>query len=177
MAGPTNTTFQKSYLDLAQTHLPTHQRCLINASTIYATPLIGTPDLSFSLHYLLLAGPLGALFRAAASAGGNPVLGWTINSRPWMEWAVGVGLDGVVTNEVELCLDVVRGRGAASEKPPGRTNAAGRGAARRGLEAVWDAVWLSAVHLLAVLVMAIYMALGGGGVRRRKIRLRGGRKA
>lgn len=127
-------------------------------STLYAAPLIGTPNLAFSLHYLVLAAPLGAGIAASASAAGNPVYAWTINSTFWMEWAVLAGLEAVVTDEVEAYLEVARG----SEGLRRRGERGGR------VVRAWRAGWLSGVHLLAVLAMAVYSLLGGRRVTRRK---------
>lgn len=157
------TQSQKSYLSLAIAHLPTHPRCLINVSTLYAASLLGprNSDLSFSLGYFVLAGPLGALFRAAAASAGHPVFAWTVNSRAWMEWAIHAGLEGVVTDEVEAYLEVATGPERAGQKG---------GRVVRGIVGVWTAAWLSAVHLIVVLVVAVYLLLGGGGVTRRNRR-------
>ncbi|KAL2112010.1 hypothetical protein VUR80DRAFT_8785 [Thermomyces stellatus] len=155
--------WNKSYLSLAIAHLPTHPRCLINVSTLYAASLLGprNSDLSFSLGYFVLAGPLGALFRAAAASAGHPVFAWTVNSRAWMEWAIHAGLEGVVTDEVEAYLEVATGPERAGQKG---------GRVVRGIVGVWTAAWLSAVHLIVVLVVAVYLLLGGGGVTRRNRR-------
>lgn len=152
---PTNTP-QKSYLTLARHHLPTHPLCLINISTPYARTLLGTPGLSFSLNYLVLASPLGALFIYSARSTRAPVYAWTVNARPWMKWAVWAGLDGVVTDEVEIFREVV---GAAEGEEGARKGGSPVG--------VWRSVWLSGAHLLAAVAVAAYSVLGGGRLRRR----------
>lgn len=70
-----------------------------------------------------------------------------------MEWAAFARLDAVVTDEVETFLKTAASRSQVR---------------RRGLLLrAWTAAWITMVHLLAVLAVAVYLCLGGGRVKKR----------
>lgn len=73
-----------------------------------------------------------------------------------MKWAVWAGLDGVVTDEVEVFREVVKAEALG-----------GQGERRRSPVGVWKSVWLSGAHLLAAVAVAAYSVLGGGRLRKR----------
>ncbi|SPN97462.1 related to transcription activator protein acu-15 [Cephalotrichum gorgonifer] len=154
--------WNESYLALARSYLPTHPLSYINISVHHAKPLIGTPGISFNLLHLVLASPQGACFRRAARAAGDPVYGWTMNRESWMEWAICAGLDGVVTDEVELFLDVAkrwRNRKALGLRERGRAVPPG---------GMWASLWLAGVSLIAAIAAALMPAWGAyKGVTRR----------
>ncbi|OJD11763.1 hypothetical protein ACJ73_09476, partial [Blastomyces percursus] len=98
------------YLSLSHTHLPTYPVSLISFSLPYARQFLRlrlrlrAPHVIsiFNLKLEALMGPGGARFLADAQAAGQRVFAWTVNEEPLMRWCVRHGLDGVVTDDVEL---------------------------------------------------------------------------
>ncbi|EQL33157.1 glycerophosphoryl diester phosphodiesterase, variant 3 [Blastomyces dermatitidis ER-3] len=102
------------YLILSHTHLPTYPVCLISFSLSYARQFLRlrVPHVIFNLKLEALMGPGGARFLADAQAAGQHVFAWTVNEEALMRWCVRHGLDGVVTDDVEVLRRVCEGERA-----------------------------------------------------------------
>ncbi|KAL2159663.1 hypothetical protein VTH06DRAFT_2232 [Thermothelomyces fergusii] len=94
--------WNEHYIRHARLHLPGHPLAYIGFSLLYARRFLSDehPDVHFNLAQPTLVGPLGAAFRRAVRARGRRLFVWTVNDPQWMAWAVGQGVDGVVTDEV-----------------------------------------------------------------------------
>lgn len=55
----------------------------------------------------IMIGPCGAKFLADCKAQKRAVMLWTVNEVKWMKWSVRKEVDGVITDDPKLYLDVV----------------------------------------------------------------------
>ncbi|RYP64500.1 hypothetical protein DL769_006638 [Monosporascus sp. CRB-8-3] len=97
-------------------HLPGFRLAHVGFSTTYARALLLHRLVSAaSLLRFSLASPLlGARFARDMRRAGVPLFVWTVNDAAWMRWAVRRRLDGVITDDPKLFLDVCRGMVAAT---------------------------------------------------------------
>jgi hypothetical protein len=54
----------------------------------------------------VLVGPCGTRFIAAARRAGRNIFVWTVNEEEWMEWSIRKELDGVISDDPKLYLEV-----------------------------------------------------------------------
>ncbi|KAI5304446.1 hypothetical protein KEM56_006487 [Ascosphaera pollenicola] len=95
------------YLGHITRYLPTYPISLLTPSLTYASCFLTIPQVTgFSVNYFLLYHPDGRKFIADARAAGKAVYAWTVNKPRNMNYAVLSGLDGVVTDEVDMYLKV-----------------------------------------------------------------------
>ncbi|KAI1649067.1 PLC-like phosphodiesterase [Daldinia loculata] len=96
------------YVKLSKEFLPKYPVAHVGFSTTYARALAKhEPSLSISLLYHSLVLPVvGARFIRDAKRAGHPLHSWTVNDEDRMEWCVRNGLDGVVTDDPKLFLEV-----------------------------------------------------------------------
>jgi hypothetical protein len=88
-------------------------------NVIYARQFFEVPNIGFNAMFYALLTPGGKKFlRDAQDVYNRKVLSWTINSEDSMKWCIRRGLDGVVTDEVELYLDVAERFDETSEREP-----------------------------------------------------------
>jgi glycerophosphoryl diester phosphodiesterase len=107
------------YLPPAQEHLPGFSMMHIAFNVIYARQFFEVPNIGFNAMFYALLTPGGKKFlRDAQDVYNRKVLSWTINSEDSMKWCIRRGLDGVVTDEVELYLDVAERFDETSEREP-----------------------------------------------------------
>lgn len=67
------------------------------------------PNVSFNMNQAVLMSPWGKAFVRKAHRDGRPVYAWTVNDERRMRWDIQQDLDGVVTDDPELFLEVRRG--------------------------------------------------------------------
>jgi len=91
-----------------QEHLPGFPLAYIGWSLPYATELLKYDNIHFNLLQRILVGPCGARFVRAAHARGRNVFVWTVNAERWMDWSIRSRVDGVITDDPRLYLDVCR---------------------------------------------------------------------
>lgn len=92
----------------SEQHLPGFPIAYIGWSLPYATALLRHEGVSFNLQQRVLVGPWGARFLRRARELGRAVFVWTVNDEEWMEWSVRKEVDGVITDDPKLFLDVCR---------------------------------------------------------------------
>lgn len=73
---------------------------------LYARQFFKVPNVSFNMLQKTLVGPLGSRFLRDAKAAGRPVYLWTVNDEEWMEWSIKKDVDGVITDDPKLFLEV-----------------------------------------------------------------------
>ncbi|KAJ9156681.1 PLC-like phosphodiesterase [Pleurostoma richardsiae] len=95
-----------SYVKTCLQHLPGFPLTHIGWSLCYARQFLRVPNVSFNMLQKILVGPRGARFLADARAAGRPVYAWTVDEPEWMEWSIRTGVDGVVTDDPKLFLEV-----------------------------------------------------------------------
>jgi len=94
------------YLPLCAALLPGFAVAFIGVSTGYARRFLAVPNVAFNMLVDVLVGPMGAGFLRAAKAKGRPVFAWTVNDKKKMRWCVRKGLDGVVTDDPKMFMEV-----------------------------------------------------------------------
>ncbi|KAF3058674.1 Phosphatidylglycerol phospholipase C [Daldinia childiae] len=96
------------YVKLSKEFLPKYSVAHVGFSTTYARALAKhEPSLSISMLYYSLALPIvGTRFIRDVKKAGHPLHSWTVNDEDRMEWCVRNGLDGVVTDDPKLFLEV-----------------------------------------------------------------------
>jgi len=98
--------WNESYISLARKVLPGFAVAYIGLSWLYARRFFGVPGVHFNLLQKSLVGPAGGRFMRAARREGRAVFVWTVNEEEWMEWGVRKGVDGVITDDPKLFLEV-----------------------------------------------------------------------
>jgi hypothetical protein len=94
------------YLPLCYKYLPGFPVSYIGWSTVYASQFLRVPNVSFNMFITILMGPTGWLFLRRAKKYKRPVYGWTVNDAAKMRWGIKKGLDGIITDDPKLFLDV-----------------------------------------------------------------------
>ncbi|KAF6833921.1 glycerophosphoryl diester phosphodiesterase [Colletotrichum plurivorum] len=100
--------WNQPYIDTVRSLLPTYPLALISWSPLYARSFLSQPSLSFNMFQKSLVGPLGKKFIRDVHGAERAVFAWTVNDEEWMEWCIKAGVDGVITDEVGVYLDVCR---------------------------------------------------------------------
>ncbi|EOA90461.1 uncharacterized protein SETTUDRAFT_45648 [Exserohilum turcica Et28A] len=94
------------YLPLCARYLPGFPVSHIGFSTLIASYFFTVPNVSFNMAQAILMTPWGRLFIRKAQSDGRPVYAWTVNEESKMRWDIRQGLDGVVTDDPKLFLEV-----------------------------------------------------------------------
>jgi tubulin gamma len=97
------------YLPLCSTHLPGFPVSHIGFSILYASYFFSVPNVSFNMMQAVLMTPWGRAFTRKAQCDKRPVFAWTVNEERRMRWDIRNGLDGVITDDPKLFLDVRKG--------------------------------------------------------------------
>lgn len=96
------------YLPLCSRYLPGFSVSHIGFSTLVASYFFTVPNVSFNMQQGVLMTPWGRLFIRKAQGEGRPVYAWTVNEESRMRWDIRQGLDGVITDDPKLFLEVRR---------------------------------------------------------------------
>lgn len=96
------------YLPLCSQYLPGYSVSHIGFSTLIASYFLTVPNVSFNLNQNILMTPWGKLFIRKAQCDQRPVYAWTVNEESKMRWDIRQGLDGVITDDPKLFLEVRR---------------------------------------------------------------------
>lgn len=94
------------YLPLCSRYLPGFPISHIGFSTLIASYFFTVPNVSFNMAQAVLMTPWGRLFIRKAQSDGRPVYAWTVNEESQMRWNIRHGLDGVVTDDPKLFVQV-----------------------------------------------------------------------
>nr|XP_036589265.1 glycerophosphoryl diester phosphodiesterase [Colletotrichum truncatum]KAF6801270.1 glycerophosphoryl diester phosphodiesterase [Colletotrichum truncatum] len=100
--------WNQPYIDHVQAILPRFPLALISWSPLYARKFLPQPGISFNMFQKSLVGPLGKSFIRDIRAADRRLYAWTVNEEEWMEWSIRKGVDGVITDEPEVFLEVCR---------------------------------------------------------------------
>ncbi|ORY63029.1 PLC-like phosphodiesterase [Pseudomassariella vexata] len=98
------------YVSLCLRHLPGFPFTYIGWSLTYARELLPVPNMNFNMLQYSLVGPCGTRFLKDVRKAGRLVFVWTVNDEAWMEWSIRKGLDGVITDDPKLFLEVCKRR-------------------------------------------------------------------
>ncbi|KAG9839335.1 PLC-like phosphodiesterase, partial [Aureobasidium melanogenum] len=103
------------YVPLVADYLPGFPCTHIGFSLSYARQFLTVPNVSFNMLLPILMAPGGSSFLRDAKRNKKPVLAWTVNEVSKMKWCIGKQLDGVITDDPKLFLDVCRKYDASTE--------------------------------------------------------------
>ncbi|KAI0885581.1 PLC-like phosphodiesterase [Annulohypoxylon maeteangense] len=146
------------YVKLTKEFLPGFPIAHVGISSVYARALASfMPSLSVSMVRNLLAMPItGWRFIRDMKKSGHPIYTWTVNDESWMEWSIQKELDGVITDDPKLFLEVCNR--AAGKEADGRA----RRPATRPLKIIARDMfdWVRYIPLMA-LIMTIYFVRYG----------------
>ncbi|KAI1778253.1 PLC-like phosphodiesterase [Hypoxylon cercidicola] len=152
------------YVKLTQTLLPSFPIAHVGVSTAYARALAdNVPGLRLSMLAQALATPVaGPRFVRDMRRAGHPLHAWTVDAEDWMVWAIRARLDGVVTDDPKLFLDVCRRVAAAEEEKEGGGVAAVRRTARTPVGALPGRLfsWARYFFFLAVFSVVYFVRWG-----------------
>ncbi|KAM0808616.1 putative PLC-like phosphodiesterase [Seiridium cardinale] len=95
-----------NYVRLSLKLLPGFPLTFIGFNLAYASALFPVEHLNFNLYQLSVVGPCGGRFLRKAKENGREVFVWTVNKESWMEWSIRKELDGVITDDPKLFLEV-----------------------------------------------------------------------
>ena len=94
------------FLPLVHHYMPDYPITHIGFSTTYARQFFEIPNVSFNMLLPVLQGPGGRKFIRDAHLRERPVFAWTVNAETRMEWCIRRELDGVITDDPKLFIDV-----------------------------------------------------------------------
>jgi hypothetical protein len=140
------------YLPLCSHYLPGFSVSHIGFSILVASYFFTVPNVSFNMAQAVLMPPWGKSFIRKAQRDGRPVYAWTVNDERRMRWDIRQGVDGVVTDNPELFLEVRR------EWQEG---------VRDGL-GVWDWLDVLRINVFAFIFSGLFWIMYGVGEGRRK---------
>ncbi|GAB7347658.1 hypothetical protein MBLNU459_g4524t1 [Dothideomycetes sp. NU459] len=103
------------YLSLASHYLPGFPISHIGFSTAYARQFLSVPNVSFNMLLPILMAYGGKKFIADCAAAKRPVFAWTVNDEEKMEWCIRSKIDGVLTDDPKLFLEVCKRYDSNSE--------------------------------------------------------------
>jgi len=72
----------------------------------HAFKYLKLPDVDFNMLQPTLIGPCGKLFMHKARKLKRKLYVWTVNEEHWMEWSIRKKVDGVITDDPKLFLEV-----------------------------------------------------------------------
>ena len=84
-------------------------------------------NVNFNLLQQMLVGPCGAYFMKAIRRAKRNLYVWTVNEEQWMEWSIRKQVDGVITDDPKLFLEVCDRYAAAGLSPTGASSSAEQG--------------------------------------------------
>ncbi|CCC12474.1 hypothetical protein SMACR_06553 [Sordaria macrospora] len=100
--------WNENYINVAKTYFPSYRFAYIGFSLPYASRFLSEvhSDVDFNLMQHMLVGPIGARFISKIRKAQRKLYIWTVNEERWMEWGIRKGVDGVITDDPKLFLEV-----------------------------------------------------------------------
>ncbi|KAK3378070.1 PLC-like phosphodiesterase [Podospora didyma] len=145
--------WNENYIQLCREYLPTFPVAYIGFSLVYARRFLKQPGVNFNLLQQMLVGPVGAQFMKKVRKAQRSLFVWTVNSEAWMEWSIRKQVDGVITDDPKLFLEVCE-----------RWKTEGRGRARKTVKMYAIAFFWQVVA--TVFIVLHYRWLNSRGKRR-----------
>ncbi|KAI1211734.1 PLC-like phosphodiesterase [Annulohypoxylon truncatum] len=146
------------YVQLTKEFLPGFPIAHVGISSIYARALASyVPNLSVSMLRNLLAMPItGRRFIRDMKKAGHPIYTWTVNEEHWMEWSIEKELDGVITDDPKLFLEVCNR--AVGKEAEGQVRRLVNRSLKITARDLWD--WVRYIPFIIV-IMIIYFVRNG----------------
>lgn len=111
------------YLPLCSRYVPGFPISHIGYSTVVARYFFKVPNVSFNMAQAVLMTPWGKAFIRKVQRDKRPVYAWTVNDAAKMRWDIRHGLDGVITDDPKLFLEVRKSWHEGTEDGLGIMNA------------------------------------------------------
>ena len=140
------------YIPLASKYLPGFPMTHIGFSIAYARQFLSVPNVSLNMLLPILMAPGGKRFIAECKDTGRPVWAWTVNAEEKMLWCIRHDVDGVLTDDPKLFLDVCRRYESAEDSVKQRLS--------------W-AVWLNVYRVWIAVFIFGYLYRNRFAIRRR----------
>jgi phosphatidylglycerol phospholipase C len=140
--------FQANYIDLCREILPTFPVAYVGFSLIYGRRFFDVPGVNFNLLQQTLVGPVGNKFLDAAHAAARNVYVWTVNKEEWMEWSIDNHVDGVITDDPKLFLEVCNRASDEGAKSRGDITPRRKRTLRRRLALAWEALYVQVTTVI-----------------------------
>ncbi|KAJ2893935.1 PLC-like phosphodiesterase [Zalerion maritima] len=119
--------WSEDYISLITKMFPGFGAALIGFSVKYARQFFEVPNLGFNMLQKILVGPIGSRFIKDVRAADRPLFLWTVNDEEWMDWSINKKVDGVITDDPKLFLEVCkRATDGDFEGPGGHYGSRGR---------------------------------------------------
>jgi hypothetical protein len=97
------------YIPLCGEYLPGFPVTHIGFSLLYANHFFHVPNVSFNMLQSVLMTPWGSAFIKKAKCHERPIFAWTVNDEKRMKWGIRKELDGIITDDPRLFLEVRKG--------------------------------------------------------------------
>ncbi|KAH8722746.1 Tubulin/FtsZ, GTPase domain-containing protein [Phaeosphaeriaceae sp. PMI808] len=146
------------YLPLCSRYLPGYSVSHIGFSTLVASYFSTVPNISFNMQQAVLMTPWGKAFTRKAQSDQRPVYAWTVNEESRMRWDIRNGLDGVITDDPKLFLEVRRNWNEGTKSGLG----------------VKDVLDIARVNFFAIIYTMLFWIMFGMGEGREIITLQAG---
>ncbi|KAI1102008.1 PLC-like phosphodiesterase [Jackrogersella minutella] len=98
--------WEANYVALCLKILPGFPLAYQGWSTSFTTAMMAVPNLNLDMLCQTLATPSGSKIIPEARKQGRLIFAWTIKEEEWMELSIRQGLDGVVTDDPKLFLEI-----------------------------------------------------------------------
>lgn len=140
------------HLRLCHERLPGFAIAWIGASLPLAREFLRVPHVAMNVRQEpLRAEPGGGRFVRECRGKGRPLYAWTVNDAGWMRWAIGRGLDAVITDDPRKYLEVVE---EYRKEGRGRRSGSGGGVVATVREGFYATV------VLRVLIGVVWLMMG-----------------
>ncbi|KAF2669884.1 PLC-like phosphodiesterase [Microthyrium microscopicum] len=106
-----------NFVPLCDKYLPGFSISHIAFSTNYARQFFPVRNASFNILQNSMMGVIGGAFLRKTQRLGRPLYSWTVNEPKRMEWCIKKQLDGVITDDPRLFLEVCKNWSPSSPKP------------------------------------------------------------
>ncbi|TAQ84686.1 hypothetical protein B7494_g6991 [Chlorociboria aeruginascens] len=94
------------YVPLCTKYLPDYPITHIGFSISYARQFLKVPNVSFNMLQQMMIGPFGDSFLRDVKEANRSIFLWTVNEEKWMKWSIQKEVDGVITDDPKLYLEV-----------------------------------------------------------------------
>ncbi|KAK3325881.1 PLC-like phosphodiesterase [Apodospora peruviana] len=155
--------WDQHYIDLSKKYFPGFAVAHIGFLPP-AFKFLKQPNLDFNILQPTLVGPCGKLFMKALRKRGRKLYVWTVNDEHWMKWSIRKQVNGVITDDPKLFLEVCDrwSLGGGGEGKTSNTERKGTSMARK--LRLYTMAFLWQVFAFMLLPLMLFMPM----IRRRK---------
>lgn len=132
--------------------LPGYSAALIGFDLLYARRFLKVPNVGFNMLQKVLVGPFGARFIRDVQAAERRLFVWTVNDEEWMEWSIRKNVDGVITDDPKMFLDVCKRWGGSQFEAGERQKTS----LKRKIKLYAEVAW---IQILAIVLGFLFLQL------------------